>query len=338
MGAKRVAVLLNVKASGVTERIVEALRPVVPADALFVSRRPSDAQAIAGAVVGGGFTDVLLGGGDGTAMCFINAVCDERLAAAPDSPLPRFGILKLGTGNALASALNASDAWDDGFVDDVQRVVADQGLSTRTVDLVLVDGLRAPFAGLGVDALIQNDYEWVKKNLGQGPFEWLLTGPSGYFTSVVFRTVPNVLSGAAAAVRGTIRAGQAPAFRLDAEGEVVAEVPPGALLHEGPLLMVAAGTVPFYGFELKMFPFAGRRPGHLHLRYGNLATADVLSNLPAFWAGEWFPEGLYDFLARDVEVALDAEAPFQVGGDARGMRRAVRFQVAPERLTLLQWG
>jgi diacylglycerol kinase family enzyme len=95
--------------------------------------------------------------------------------------------------------------------------------------------------------------------------------------------------------------------------------------------------VPFYGYELKMFPFAGHRRGMMNLRLGMLPTTSILANLPRLWKGTWFPEGLRDFLTSDVTVRYSESMPFQVAGDAEGYRDEVRFQMASEPLELVDF-
>ena len=62
-------------------------------------------------------------------------------------------------------------------------------------------------------------------------------------------------------------------------GRTVEELAPGALLYRGPAMLVAAGTIPFYGYALRMFPFAGQRPGHLQLRLGTVNPLAAVANL-----------------------------------------------------------
>jgi len=218
----------------------------------------------------------------------------------------------------------------------VLRARAGEVPGYRTIDLLLIDGKRAPFAGLGMDGKLLNDYNWVKQNFGQGALSKLMTGPGGYFTSVAFKTVPYYLTHSNA-VECEVVNGPAIAYRMGPEGKPVETFEPGATLYKGPLIMAAAGTVPFYGFELKMFPFAGKRRGMMNLRLGMLPATSILANLPKLWTGSWFPEGLRDFLVKDATIHFSREMPFQIAGDAEGYRKEVHFQLAPEPIDVVDF-
>mgnify|MGYP002351257985 CR=1 FL=1 len=338
--SRRVAVLLNANARKVSRRVVRALSHVVPEGDLYLSRSELDARRIATQVVDRGYTTVFLGGGDGTITCFVNEILNQvssRRQYHP-TPTPRFGALKLGTGNSVASLVKASGTWGDGFVDDVLRARAGEVPSYRTIDMLLIDGKRAPFAGLGLDGKLLNDYNWVKENLGQGALKGLMTGPGGYFTSVAFKTVPFYMT-QPVSVPVEIVNGNATAYRVGADGTPVATFAPGELLYRGQVNMVSAGTVPYYGFELCMFPFAGKRRGMMNLRASDVHATKILANLTTMWRGEFFPEkGLHDFLVKDATVRFEKDMPFQVSGDAAGARREVRFQVAPEPIEVVDFG
>lgn len=336
----RVAVLLNANAHKVTAKVVRSLSHVVPQGDLFISRSELDARRIAQQVVDRRYHTVFLGGGDGTLMCFVNEIANQvalRKRHLP-TPMPRFGVLKLGTGNSVAALVKASSLRGDGIVDDVLRARAGEVPGYRTIDMLNVDGKRAPFAGLGMDGKVLNDYVWVKRTLAQGPLAGLMTGAGGYFTSVAFKTVPYYLMNSSAVSCRAVNGMAGVAYRMGPDGKPVGDpIAPGAVLFEGKLKMAAAATIPYYGFEFKMFPFAAKRRGMAHLRLGHLPTTSILANLPALWRGQWFPEGLHDFLVRDATVHCERPMPFQVSGDAEGYRDEVRFQVAPDTIDLVDF-
>jgi diacylglycerol kinase family enzyme len=331
----RVAVLLNANARRVTPQVIRSLSHVVPEGDLFISRSALDARRIAQQVVDRGYHTVFLGGGDGTVMCFVNELMNEVGRRRQHFPTrtPRFGVLKLGTGNSVAALVKASSTKADGIVDDVLRARTGEVPGTRTIDLLLLDGRRAPFAGLGVDGQLLNDYIWVKENLAQGPFARLLSGPGGYFTSVALKTVPYYLSHSNSVECEIVNQDRV-AWKMGPDGKPVETFGAGETLFRGPLMMAAAGTVPYYGYELKMFPFAGKRRGTFNLRVGTLPATHILANLPGLWKGTWFPEGLHDFLASDVSIQFSQPMPCQIAGDAAGYREALRIQVTNEPIEL----
>jgi diacylglycerol kinase family enzyme len=332
----RVAVLVNANARLIGPRVVRLLSHVVPEEDLFISRSELDARRIAQTVVDRRYDTVLCAGGDGTFMGFTNEILNQvehRRARAP-----RFGVLRLGTGNSLASLLNASSLRGDGILDDVLRARAGEVPGYRHVDLLMVEGKRAPFAGLGADARLLNDYIWVKENLGRGMLSRLLTGTGGYFASVAFKTVPHYFTHAPSMECEVINGPKHVAYRLGPDGlPVGAPIGPGEALYRGPLLMAAAGTIPYYGFEFKMFPFAGRRRGMMQLRLGAVSASAILANLPKLWKGKWFPEGLHDFHAQEVTIRFSKPAPFQISGDAEGYRDRVTLSVARDAIEMVDF-
>ncbi len=336
---RKVAVLLNANARKVTPRVVRALSHVVPDGDLYLSRSELDARRIAQQVVDRQYDTVFLGGGDGTLTCFLNEIHTQVALRRRhhSTPMPRFGMLKLGTGNSVASLLKASPTRGDGIVDDVLRARSGEVPGYRSVDMLLVDGKRAPFAGLGLDGKLLNDYLWVKRTLAQGPLSALMTGAGGYFTSVAFKTVPYYLTHPTG-VECLVKNGAGVAYRMGPDGKPLgAPIGPGEVMFEGPLMMAAAGTVPFYGFELRMFPFAGKRKGMMHLRLGKIPAASILANLLPLWKGTWFPEGMTDFLVRDAHISFSRPMPLQVAGDGEGYRDELRLQVAPEPIELVDF-
>lgn len=335
----RVAVLLNQNARKVNPKVIRALSHVVPEGDLYLSRSELDARRIAQQVIDRGYHTVFLGGGDGTVMCFVNEIMNQVMGRRKHHPtrMPNFGVLKLGTGNSVASLVKASSARGDAILDDVLRARAGEVPGYRSVDLLLIDGKRAPFAGLGIDGKLLNDYIDVKKAFAQGPFARVLTGAGGYFTSVAFKTVPYYLTHSTSVECEVINEG-APAYRMGADGAPVGDpVATGALLYRGPLMMAAAGTVPFYGFEFKMFPFAGRRRGMMNLRLATVPTTHVLANLPSLWRGQYSHEGIKDFLVADATIRFNRSMPFQIAGDAEGYRDEVRFEMSPQAIDVVDF-
>src|SRR5690242_6693052 len=113
--SERVAVLLNANARSVSDGLKRELENFVPPEDLFFSRCFDDARTIARQVIDRGYRTVLTGGGDGTFVGYVNCLFHEAQQPGPSfAPsalklqpvpahalrLPRFGVLKLGTGNA----------------------------------------------------------------------------------------------------------------------------------------------------------------------------------------------------------------------------------------------
>ena len=75
---------------------------------LFVSHHLRDVADIARTIIARGYGTVLTGGGDGTFTVVATAVVRE--ADRQGVEVPRIGLLRLGTGNALAWVVGASQA------------------------------------------------------------------------------------------------------------------------------------------------------------------------------------------------------------------------------------
>ncbi|MBI3185852.1 MAG: hypothetical protein HYZ28_27265 [Myxococcales bacterium] len=336
----KVAVLLNANARKVSQKVVRSLTHVVPEEDLFLSRSPLDARRIAQTVVDRRYHTVFLGGGDGTFASFVNEILNQlelRGAYLPQRA-PRFGVLRLGTGNSLASMLNSSSLEGQGILDDVLRARAGEVPGYRRIDLLSVEGHRTPFAGLGLDGKLLNDYIWVKENLGKGPLKKVLSGGGGYFTSVALRTVPHCLTRSTWMECEVQNGPSGLAYRLGPDGTPMGEpLGAGGILFRGRLMVAAAGTIPYYGFDFRMFPFAGRRRGMMHLRLAAVSTPVVIANLPKLWRGKWFPKGVYDFHAKEVTIRFGQPMPFQIAGDAQGYREEVTLSVGDQQIELVDF-
>ena len=336
----KVAVLLNANARKVTERVIRTLSHAVPEGDLFLSRSELDARRIAQTVLDRRYQTVFLGGGDGTFMGFVNEILNQvemRRRLHASTPLPRFGVLKLGTGNSVATLVKASATRNDGILDDVLRARAGEVPGYRALDMLMVEGKRAQFAGLGLDGKLLNDYIWVKERLGKGLLQPLMNGGAGYITSVAFKTVPYYFTNSTL-IEGEIVNEGVTAYKCGPDGLPVGRSwAKGETIFKGPLMMVAAGTIPYYGYELKMFPFAAKRRGMMNLRFGALSPAGILANLKGLWAGTWHPEGMSDVLCSDVRITFAKPMAFQVAGDAEGYRDDVRFTVAPEPIDVVDF-
>jgi diacylglycerol kinase family enzyme len=327
----KVAVLLNANARRVTDRVVKAMSHVVPEEDLYISRSLADGRRIAEAVIEKRYQVVFCGGGDGTFMSFVNAIFQQLEQRSPyhSHRLPRFGVLRLGTGNGLANLVNASRLRSDRLLDDVLRARAGEVPGYTRVDLIRVDGKRTVFAGMGVDGKIINDYNAVKGRWTKGPL--------GYLASLAFMTVPHYIARSTYMDCEVIN-GRTAAYRLGPDGNPVGEpIPPGGILYKGKLNLAAAGTTPYLGFGMKAFPFAGQRRGMMHLRLCAVPVSRVLANLHKQWAGRWFPDCIHDFHAAEATINFERPMPLEIAGDAEGYHRSVHLDIAPEQVELVDF-
>lgn len=330
--ADRTAFVLNVNARAVNQRLVRRMASAVPAGDLFLSHSLEDAERFAQVIIRRGYGRVFTGGGDGTLMSTINLL--EQYADAADVPMPHVGALKLGTGNAVASLLGAKDP-----VRDASHVVRHGPAYQKEVSLLRTDdGTLAPFAGVGYDGAVLNDYI-AQKNEAKSPFaQWLTTTVFGYLAAVLFRAVPRHVGKPPPRVR--IRS-KHDAYRMVREGgrDVEVRIPAGETIYEGPAPAVCVGSVPNFGFKFKMFPFAERKAGHMQLRVVTLSIPHILSRLFfGIWQGTYRHPELRDFIVRDVEIEGDGVLDYQVGGDAAGQRKTVSFSMDERSVTMVELG
>lgn len=318
VNAHRAAIILNKNAKRVTERVRRRIIEGARDADVFFTESLEQAQFVTRRVVGAGYGTVVTGGGDGTVANAIQSVLDEvdRVGA----PRPRFGVLRLGTGNAVADFLGAG-----GYADDLKRI---HDAETRPMDLLRIDGeTRTTFAGFGWDALILNNYERMKGAAERFMLtRALFKSAAGYVISGIGHSVPELLLRQPrwnVKVRNT----GGMAFRLDAAGNVVERFAPGALVYDGPVRMACFGTTPYYGFKFNIMPFADRTAGMFHLRLVDMHPVAAVRQLRKAWTGRLSHPAVCDLQLSACSLEFDGDAPFQVAGDAAGTRHKVDIAV-----------
>jgi len=309
----RVAVVVNGNARSVTEDVISTLDQILAGGDLFVSRHIDEAKDIARALVEGGYGTVLTGGGDGTFTVMVTEVV--RAARARGAPTPRFGLLKLGTGNALAWVVGASPGIA-GVRADIEHLRADQAAS-REIRLVSVEGYLSPFAGLGADAEVLRDYNETKRALERTPLRRMAAGPLGYAVAATTRSLPGYLSRKMPNVRVTIESGDA--FEVDGSGQLKRlGLKPGATLFEGPTRIAALSTIPYVGFGFRLFPYTYLRPDLMQLRLSTMGPMEFVQHLPDIWGGSYRnAASTRDFLVDSIRIEADPATALQIGGDVR---------------------
>ncbi len=324
--ADRVAVVVNGNARAVTDSLVTVLEQIIRSGDLFVSRTLEEGEEIAKTVAERGYGTVLTGGGDGTFTHVVTAVMKHCKEAG--FPAPRFGFLKLGTGNALAWAVGAGRIRSGDLFADIARLTRDAG--SRPLRMLEVEGKLCPFAGLGIDANTLHDYEDTKRLLSRHAITRpLSSGAMAYLITVIGRSLPAYLFRPHDRVR-IINQGD-DAVRLGIDGQPIgAPIKKGEVLIEGRCRMVAMSTIPYWGFGARIFPFAEERPDRFNLRVVDMTSADVVINIRQIWDGTYRSPTLHDFLAQDVSIEYERPMALQIAGDAAGKHRQVRARLYPE--------
>jgi diacylglycerol kinase family enzyme len=329
----RIAVVVNGNARSVTSEVISTLDQILLGGDLFVSRRLEEGPELARTIINRGYGTVLTGGGDGTFTAVLTDVVRE--ARRQGRALPRFGFLKLGTGNALAWVVGASGAKKRGLAADIQRLREDAG--SRPVRFIEVEDVMAPFAGFGVDAVVLQDYDLVKKRLMKTALKTVAAGPLSYAISTVTRSIPSYFFRQMPHCRITNDGGDA--FRLGPKGAIVGlPIPKGQTIYEGPARIASISTIPYYGFGFRAFPYAEERPDRMNLRISTITPIPFVRNFRAIWRGEYENAShLSDYLVDAVTFEFDPPTPFQIGGDPRGERARVQAVLSPTTIRLVDF-
>lgn len=335
----RFAVLLNARAKRWTGKLHHELQRYVSPQDLYLSDDFRQAERNVDKLLAEGYGAIFTGGGDGT-ICYLISAIEKRIRAGEISreEAPPVGVLRMGTGNAIASFLGAGPPEDD-----LRALRAGAPLVVHQVDMLQgphilpdADGLY-PFAGVGWDAEVLNGYEWLKDVVVDSAVENYMTGMTGYATSLAVRTIPKALR--QRPVHVTITNTGERAMRLDVAGNILKTYKKGEVIFEGDISVCSAATIPFWGFKIRIFPRAAHYAGLAHLRCFDGSIPWLLTHLPQFWKGAFRPEDIDDFLIERVNLRVDGEArdmPYQVAGDGVGYARDIDWQVAqhPVRLAV----
>jgi len=315
---RRVAIVLNANARAVTDDVIRRVHSLaIDHNDIFVSRSLEHAKFIAHQIVRHRYDAVVSGGGDGT---FSQVVSD--IAALRPRRMPAFGVLRLGTGNAMATALGAADSSVRGMGADLNRTRDPR--AERDLNMLTVDGRVAPFAGVGVDSLILSDYNAVKRSVSGTPLSNMMQGGAGYAAAIATRSFWRFTLGSLPVV--TIRNDGLPADRVDLQGQAIgAPIPRGGIIYNGPVAIAAASTIPYYGLGLRAFPQVDQRTDRFQLRVANVGALDLVMRMRSVFRGTYDHPRLHDFLCTSVTIEVNQPTPFQVGGDEIGTLRELHI-------------
>lgn len=319
----RVAFLLNANAKSVTKNMLRGLSSLIPKDDLYASRSLSEAERNIATILDRDYAYIFCGGGDGTVVSAINLLNDYQ-KATPLAPIPKIGVLGLGTGNALARFLGAKKPKAD-----VKRILS--GKSIKPVDVSMIEtnaGQLTPFAGVGFDGELLNDFESMKDIFFESPFRKFFASVLGFSIAGFFKTLPRQV----ARIMPIIRVNSSyPCYRIMEINGVDEEIfiDDGRLLFDGTAPLVCVGTIPSVGYGITMFPFANKRPGYMHLRVSAVPIATCIAHIyPGIWHGHFRHKKLFDYLVKDVTIESEESLPYQLGGDSMGYKKQLYFRVS----------
>jgi len=316
MNAARVALVLNGNAKSVTPELIARLERGVERGDVFVSRSLKEASDIASTIVDRGYDTVLSGGGDGTFTVTLTEM--RRAAREKGASLPRFGVLKLGTGNAMAQVVGAAPVGTDAADEALRWLWRVQ--SSRELSMVETEGYVTPFAGIGADAEVLADYHRTRTLFKNTPLEAVAVGLPGYSLAALTQSLPKYFLRGMPQIR-VVNLG-APALRLDKRGQTLGpEIPRGGTIYEGAARIAGVATIPYFGFNFRMFPFADLRLDRMHLRISTVTPFQFATHLAAIWKGTYFDDAaIFDYHVEGVRIEIEPGTDFQIGGDIHGKR------------------
>lgn len=330
----KVAFLLNENAKSVTPNFKKKLQTLVSSKDLYFCKNMNDAQEHIKTILDERYPYVFCGGGDGTIVYAINAINQLGANLAPHL-LPKIGVLRLGTGNALAKVLMAHNPLDD-----IKHVLAGKALKPLLLSMVQDSNNNlAPFAGMGYDGEIMNDFYSLKNVFFNTPLRKLFSSVIGFSIAGIFKTLPRQFTKKPNKI--IIRSNHE-CYKIvkTNKGDEEFFIGKNEILYEGFAPFMCIGTIPYVGYSFKMFPFASKRPGFMHLRVCDVTLKTCLANLyPAIWDGYFRHKDLHDFLVKDVSIESQTPLAYQFAGDAMGHEKNLYFQTSqnPASMVCVNW-
>lgn len=321
----KVAIVLNGNARSITSSAVKRIHEEhnrwvasnLGENKLFVSNSLEDAKHIAKLIVKDNYDVVMSGGGDGT---FTQCVTD--ILELTDTP-PAFGMLKMGTGNALADVLGVSTNIQD------ELSCAHMESARTTMSLVKINNIVAPFAGFGLDAMVLNDYDQVKNELDRDPVFGAIKSKRGaldYGFAITLRSIWKLIINAPTTVVKIYNIDNL-ATEIDSDGVLMCSYSADDLVYSGSSLMVGASTVPYYGMGFRMFPQANPSIPGFQLRVVNIKPYELLTNLPSFLTSELSHKHITDFRFNSkARIEIKTPVPAHIGGNYIGKIREMTIE------------
>lgn len=323
---RRVAIILNRNAQGVTASRVAQVRMLAGEQHVFVTATTEDARRAIATIVARGYDVLCTGGGDGT---FVQA--SSELRAHGRWPI-LFG-LRLGSGNAIADVCGARRPTRRGLAADLARAAGDE--PPGRLRLLDVGGRLAFSAGFGLDAEFNEDLAQVAKPaLRRRWLRPLVAGWPGLYLTAAVRTVPRLAIAPAHHMRVTAIG---PAERLDGHGRTIAELSDGAELHVGPARVCSASTVRTYGRGVEFFPFTEHASDRFQVRVADVGAIGAVRDLVHLLRGAHHAvSGITDHLVRGVRVEVDSRCSAHCGGEVWRPLAPVDLTLSPVSVPILR--
>lgn len=323
-----VAVLLNAQARKVTPRIARRLERIVGTPHAFYSHSLEEARAHIATIAAGGYDTLVCCGGDGTLITAMNMMRAHIDSLPAPVAMPRFAQLTLGTGNALRQVVRAGQP-----VADLRAIHAGQSVDRQLSLIEDHTGTAFFFAGIGHDALLMHDYDAMQRHVPKCVSRNVLRSKVGFTAALLSLTAPHLTLNRNHG-KAVVEA-DGPCFRIDrANGDALVPLAPGEIFS-GDIGTLGVSTVPWLGYDIRMFPFADTVPELMHLRITQMSLAGMLAHSKSLWRGTYnHPTRCHDFLVTAVDIRLDRELHYQHSGESQGRVSHVRFGVRPNAITM----
>jgi hypothetical protein len=204
------------------------------------------------------------------------------------------------------------------------------------------------FAGVGFDSLMLDDFKSIKAwSKRTGILRRTLSSVAGYCVALLFKTLPKGMQGKHNIYVELTTNDNSTLFVDHRRGDLVRSVKE-RVLYKGVTGILAAGTSPFYGGGLRLFPFARMTEDKMHLRLGRIHPFVGFLNIPSIYSGSYRDKtdnfGVIDFMGKDFEVKVTVPSndndgtrggsetkkrgfPFQHSGESIGTRNRFRLRV-----------
>jgi diacylglycerol kinase family enzyme len=368
---RKTAIVLNMNARLVSPDLTGVAESVFGRENVFVTYSQEEAKDAASHIIQQKYSLIVPVGGDGTLSHIINYLCQELMHRdGCDSleqamgELPLLGYIPLGTGNGVGSVVGCR-VKRDGILPGSKRrrrkqlrnvmerlkAVGEQH-PNKDYEIVEMPMIKVQmqdmdknaeelcfFAGIGFDSLMLNDFKRIKAwSKRTGFLTRMLSSVAGYCVALVIKTLPKATLGKHNIyVKLTTRDNNT--LWVDhRRGDMVRRVEDNEL-YSGTTGILAAGTSPYYGGGLRLFPFARMTVDKMHLRLGRIHPLVGFLNIPQIFAGSYRDRsdrfGCIDFIGGDFEVQVlgrgkEKGFPFQHSGESVGHVEQFRLQVVKE--------
>ncbi len=320
---------LNRNAARVSNKIKKVIHKYLPEAEVYLSNDQEEAENHIKSILKNSPKHIFTGGGDGTTYNFLNLIRKHGIKRLDE--YPSLGLLGLGTGNGLASEVNSHNLE---YV--LNKIKAGDIFNTREFNLIETEGKLVHFSTLGLDAQVLNDFIALKEE--KPLFRKKRMGLPAYLYAYLTKTAHcDALKDKPWEVR-IINEGDAVYKINHSSGPVLLPLKKGDTIYEGPANLAGVGTASNYGFKFKVFPFAPAKKDFMNLRIVNISNREFLKNWYSLWNGKYENESIIkDFLVQKVRLQFSKSAPFQTGGDAKGYRDEIIYDISDQKVKLIDF-